>query len=140
MPADLTTLDPSFATSIAWLDTLAADLGEERPGAYRVLAAVLHALRDSVTVACGAQLAVGLPTVIKGVFFDRWDLTRLPAQDRGPDEFLERVAADAGLHDRAHAAIAVERVARLLRDKLGDPAVDEVLSGVRADVRSMFAS
>jgi uncharacterized protein (DUF2267 family) len=41
--------------------------GEDRECAYRALRAVLHALRDRLTVDVSAKLAAQLPTLIRGV-------------------------------------------------------------------------
>jgi len=68
------THDPSIIgrsvdTARRWYDDLAAELGTEDPQyTARALRAVLHALRDRITVEEGAQLAAQLSTLIRGIY------------------------------------------------------------------------
>jgi len=61
MPSDRV-IDRSVEKTHVWLNELAAELGrEDHQYAYRVLRAVLHAVRDRLTVDEAAQLAAQLP-------------------------------------------------------------------------------
>jgi uncharacterized protein (DUF2267 family) len=51
-------------------NTWLKQLGEDRGDAYRVLRAVLHTLRDRLTVDEAAQFAAQLPELVRGVFYD----------------------------------------------------------------------
>src|ERR1700754_110370 len=63
---------------------------ERRNQSYAALRAVLHALRDRLSVDKAAQLAAQFPMLIRGVYYDGWDPSRVP-QRMKRDEFLERV-------------------------------------------------
>lgn len=63
---------------------------ERRNQSYAALRVVLHALRDRLTVEESAHFAAQLPVLVKGIYFDGWDPSAIPAKlDR--EEFLQRV-------------------------------------------------
>jgi uncharacterized protein (DUF2267 family) len=63
---------------------------ERRNQSYGALRAVLHALRDRLTVEETAHLAAQLPMLIRGVYYTGWDPSRVPVKMHR-DEFLARV-------------------------------------------------
>ena len=60
---------------------------ERRNQSYAALRAVLHALRDRLTVEEGAQFAAQLPMLIRGLYYAGWDPRRVPHK-MTRDEFL----------------------------------------------------
>lgn len=63
---------------------------ERRNMSYAALRAVLHALRDRLTVQETAHLAAQLPMLVRGIYYHNWDPSEVPVKmDR--EEFLERV-------------------------------------------------
>src|SRR5919204_6184474 len=68
----LDVFDKTLQTTNIWLNEIMDDLGPDRKIAYRALRAVLHALRDRLTVDEAAQLGAQLPLMIRGLFFDMW--------------------------------------------------------------------
>jgi uncharacterized protein (DUF2267 family) len=61
-------IEHSIEKTRIWLSEVDEELGgEDRECAYRALRAVLHALRDRLTVDVSAKLAAQLPTLIRGV-------------------------------------------------------------------------
>lgn len=66
---------------------------ERRNQSYAALRAVLHALRDRLTVQEASDLASQLPILISGLFFQNWNPSKVPMKMRR-EEFLERVRHD----------------------------------------------
>ncbi|MYS22729.1 Uncharacterized conserved protein, DUF2267 family [Streptomyces sp. DvalAA-14] len=66
---------------------------EQRHQSYSALRATLHALRDRLTVEETAHLAAQLPLLVRGIYYDRWDPSRVPVK-MDKDEFLARVGAE----------------------------------------------
>jgi uncharacterized protein (DUF2267 family) len=64
-----------------------------RNQSYAALRAVLHALRDRLTVEESAQLAAQLPMLIRGIYYGGWDPTKVPVKMHR-EEFLERIRAE----------------------------------------------
>jgi len=101
-------LDPSIDKANAWLADIDAEFGAgDRRLAYRVLRAWLHNLRDRLSVEVAAQL----PKLLRGVFFDGWNPSRVPQKyDRG--EYVVRFAREARVREADVAKAAVTAVAR----------------------------
>lgn len=61
-----------------------------RNQSYSGLRAVLHALRDRLTVEETAHLSAQLPILVRGIYFESWDPTIVPVKMHR-DDFLQRV-------------------------------------------------
>jgi uncharacterized protein (DUF2267 family) len=59
--------DKTVQTTNAWLNEIMEAIGPDGRRAYRILAAVLHALRDRLTVDETAQLGAQLPILVRGL-------------------------------------------------------------------------
>lgn len=89
----LEVFDKTVQTTNAWLNEIMEVIGPDRHRAYRVLAAVLHSLRDRLTVNEAAQLGAQLPILVRGIYYDRWhDPAGKPERLRHKEEFLAAVA------------------------------------------------
>lgn len=88
---------------------------ERRNQSYAALRAVLHAIRDRLTVEEAAQLAAQLPMLVRGLYFEGWDPSRVPIK-MTREGFLERVqqefpySAEGGVERVVHEVLqAVKR-------------------------------
>ncbi len=92
-------LDRDVEKATAWLADIGAGFGtSDRQLAYRVLRAWLHCLRDRLTVQVAAHFAAQLPELLRGMFFDGWDPSRVPQKyDRA--EYITRFAREARVRD-----------------------------------------
>ena len=112
-----------------WLNEVAEELGDgDRQYAYRALRAVLHALRDRLTVDVAAKLAAQLPTLIRGVYYEDWDPSRTPLAIHDVAAFLDHVAEEGHMAGETEASLAVTAVARVLRAHVSDGEIDGVLA------------
>jgi uncharacterized protein (DUF2267 family) len=68
---------------------------DDRPTAYHALRAVLHALRDRLPPVEACELAAGLPTLLRGIYFEGWSPAGKP-EKMDKEEFFERVRELAG--------------------------------------------
>jgi uncharacterized protein (DUF2267 family) len=64
----LAVFDETVQKTNTWLKEIALDLGADRRRAYQVLRAVLHCLRDRLTVGEAAQLGDQLPMLVRGIY------------------------------------------------------------------------
>ena len=70
---------------------------EDLQEAYRTLKAVLHAVRDGLTVEAAARLATELPDRLRWAFYEGWVPSCVPVKYHDRDEFLRRVASEGKL-------------------------------------------
>lgn len=94
----MTTNDHTFGhtlqTTHVWLKELAALLGwQDEHAAYSALRAVLHALRDRLSVPQVAALAAQLPMLVRGFYYEGWTPHGKPLRERKQDEFLAHIRA-----------------------------------------------
>jgi uncharacterized protein (DUF2267 family) len=112
-----------------WLSDVAAELGDDdRQYAYRALRAVLHVLRDRLTIAAAAKLAVQLPTLIRGIYYEDWDPGRTPTPAHTVDNFLEHVVSEARFSGEAEASSAVTAVMAVLHQRLTPDEIDAIVT------------
>jgi len=71
---------------------------ERRNQSYNALRAVLHALRDRLTVDETAHFAAQLPMLIRGLYYDGWDPSRVPKKMHR-DDFLNKVRSEMPPYD-----------------------------------------
>jgi uncharacterized protein (DUF2267 family) len=75
---------------------IANELCTDRNHAARVTRAVLHAVRDRLPPDEAIQFAQGLPMALKGIFIDRYDISKTPVHIRSRKKFIEFIYDKAG--------------------------------------------
>ena len=117
-------LDASIGKVNQWLADVADAFGtDDRRFAYRVLRTWLHCLRDRLTVQVAAHFAAQLPELLRGVFYDGWNPSRVPVK-YGRSEYVARFARGAGVHE-SDVAKAARLVTVTVRRHLSAGAVDD---------------
>ncbi|WP_046471536.1 DUF2267 domain-containing protein [Allosalinactinospora lopnorensis] len=132
-------LDRSIHKTNTWLADVAERFGTtDRQFTYRVVRAWLHTVRDRLSVNVAAHLAAGLPELLRGVFYDGWNPSRVPGSyDR--DEFVNRFAREARVAN-ADAPGKISVVSAVFRDHLGNGAFDNTLQQLPRDLRRLLGS
>ncbi len=103
-----TSFNRTLEKTNAWIRDLDQQLNwDNRDSAYHALRAVLHALRDRLSIGEVADLASQLPMLLKGVFYEGWRPHQEPPGLR-LDDFLNSIA-DAFPGD---ASVDPEEIAR----------------------------
>jgi len=132
-------VERSAETARVWYRDVAGELGtDDLHYAARALRAVLHALRDRLTVEETAQLAAQLPTLIRGIFDEQWKPGGARHLAHDIDAFLGHVAAEARMAGETEASHAVTAVARVLHRHVSDGELDDVLAILPAKLRPLF--
>jgi uncharacterized protein (DUF2267 family) len=112
LPMSSTTITPierAVHVTNIWLKELMEELHrDDRQRAYHALGAVLHALRDRLTVVETANLGAQLPLLIRGLFYEGWNPSGKPIKARKKADFLAHIAAAC----RGHSEVSPEEAAR----------------------------
>jgi len=138
----VTTIGPIERTihaTNAWLNELTTELGwTDREQAYHAMGAVLHALRDRLTVAEAADLGAQLPSLIRGLYYDGWDPNGKPVRERRKEDFLAHIAAAC----RGHAEVFPEAIAwgvfTVLQHHVSAGEIKDVKHVLPAEIRSLW--
>ena len=132
-------VERSAQAAHVWYRDVAAELGtEDLHYAARALRAVLHALRDRLTVEEAAQLASQLPTLIRGIYYEHWKPGGTKHLAHDVDAFLEHIAAEGRMAGETEASHAVAAVARVLRRHVSEGEMADVLAILPAKLRPLF--
>lgn len=122
-----------------WIDEVMTELETSDPQqAYSVLRAVLHTLRDRLTVDEAVDLGAQLPLLVRGIYYDGWRPQGRPATYRHRDDFIDRVTdAYRGLSVTEQEA-AVEAVFRVLSRHVSEGEVQHVRNQLPAGIRELW--
>ena len=132
-------LERSVEKTRQWIDDTAAELGtEDRVAAYTTLKAVLHAVRDGISVDEAARLAAELPDRLRWAFYEGWCPSRVPVTYHDRDEFLGRVASEVGPAGATEASYAVASVGAVLARHVSEREVDDVFGALPGQVRCLL--
>lgn len=133
---------PVFDTTIQvtneWLNDVCAELQMADPHrGYAALRSVLHALRDRLPVPLAAHLAAQLPVLLRGVYYEGWDPSRVPEKLHG-NEFLKRIGYECQEPRRPHMEELVQAVFRVIRDRISPGEIEKVLSVLPQDLQDLL--
>lgn len=122
-----------------WLHVLMKDLEcDDRQNAYVLLRAVLHALRDHLTVDACAHLAAQLPMLVRGFYYEGWHPADKPLKYRDQAEFKRNVAAEAPRIPEAALDDGIEAVLKLLSEKITPGEIRKVKSSLPKPLRELW--
>jgi uncharacterized protein (DUF2267 family) len=132
-------LDHTIQETNAWLKKLADDhhLGG-RPHAYNALRAVLHVLRDRLTPEQAVHLGAQLPALVRGIYYEGWRLAGKPTNERQPDEFARRVAAQLRPQFPRDALSVTKAVLDLLGKELDPGETMKVIRELPVPLRALW--
>lgn len=135
----LDVFDRTLQGTHIWLDEIMERLGADRQLAWRVLGAVLHALRDRVPLELAAHVGAQLPLLVRGLYYDQFDPARQPERVRTEEGFLERVAD--GLHGTRPVDVrdATQAVFRVLAHHLDPGQVGKLVQALPRSVQGLWA-
>ncbi len=97
------------------VNELAAELGipEDKETAFRILRAVLRALRNQLSIEESFQLLAQLPMAIKGIYVEQWNISKSEGRARNVHDFVAAVRHQdhpMGRHDLMTAKDGINAV------------------------------
>ena len=111
-----------------WLKELRDNGGlADEAQAFSVLRAVLHQLRDRLTLAEAVDLGQQLPLIVRGIYYEGWRPSHVPEKVRTKQKFLDQVTMRLLPH-RIPAEPAVRDVFALLSHHCDPGEIADVIS------------
>ena len=111
---------------------------EDRRETYLVLRAVLHALRDRLTVDEVAQFAAQLPMLVRGFYYEGWDPSHKPLRERHREQFLARIEHELRNVDAIDAEPCARAVFRVLAMRVSEGEIDDVKHILPTPIRALW--
>lgn len=135
--AKIKEFDETLNQTHALLKDIAAelDLASQRE-AYTVLRAVVHALRDRLTIDESVELAAQMPLLVKGIYYDGWKPEATPKKMDKID-FLEQVGletANVPIAEGQDVADTVRAVLLALRTYVSKGELQDVVDMMPKDL------
>ncbi|HEY8595329.1 MAG TPA: DUF2267 domain-containing protein [Devosiaceae bacterium] len=132
-------LDKGVQDAHAWINEIDKGMLWDNPQrSYRLLRAVLHALRDWLNADEAAQLSAQLPLVIRGIYFEGWNPSATPAHPRTKEDFVARVQLDFRTDPIAEPDWAISTVFMVLARHVSAGEIDEVRGDLRKALRDLW--
>jgi uncharacterized protein (DUF2267 family) len=134
------TINHAVQQTQEWLKELRdnASLADENE-AYSVLRAVLHQLRDRLTVEEAVDLGAQLPLIVRGVYFESWRPSHVPEKVRTKQKFLDAVILKLLPH-RVPPEPAVRDVFALLAHHCDPGEIADVIEQLPAELKELWPS
>jgi uncharacterized protein (DUF2267 family) len=135
----LDVFDTTVQKTNNWINELRQVLGwQERQKAYLALRAVLHALRDRLTVEEVAQLGAQLPMLIRGFYYEGWDPTGKPEKIRQREQFLAQIGRQFRGDDRVDPEQVARAVFTALSKRVSEGEIKDVKQVLPAEIRDLW--
>lgn len=131
--------DNTVRTARTWLADTMTELGTDDPHvAHRALRAWLHAVRDRMPVTAAARFAAQLPELLRGVFYEGWQPSRVPVK-YGSSGYRVRFSGEAGVDvDQVETVSAA--VVRALGRHVGMAEIAAVLALMPERLRDLMGA
>jgi len=134
----LEVFDETLHKTNTWLKEIAQVLGLDRHGAYQVLRAVLHCLRDRLTINEAAQLGDQLPMLVRGIYYEAWHPAGKPDKIHSRDEFLAGITMRIAMKQSVDAENAARAVFRTLENHVSLGEIRDVLHVLPEEIRTLW--
>lgn len=136
----LDVFDKSLQTTNTWLKEIMEmeGVGPDRQVAWRVLGAVLHTLRDRLSVEQTAHFGAELPLIIRGLYYDQWHPAGKPDKERRAEEFVARVAAELSNIRPVNAEQATRAVLTVINLHVSAGQVEKIRQSLPEDIRRLW--
>jgi uncharacterized protein (DUF2267 family) len=137
----LESLEHTVELTHVWINALDERLRwHSKPRTYRLLKAVLHALRDWLPHEEAADLAAQLPTLLRGVYYEQWRPATTPVKRRDRTDFIARIDAAFTADPLADSAAAVTAAFDVLSEKISMGEVEDLRGSLPREIRDLWLS
>lgn len=134
----LEVFDRTLQTTNIWLHDIMDDLGPDRHVAWRVLGAVLRAVRDRLQVELAAHLGAQLPLLVRGAYYEQWKPGGMPKPSRHVDEFLHEISEDVSDLRPINSIDATKSVFKVLSRHIDRGQAENVRDALPHHIRDLW--
>ncbi len=134
------TFETTVRKTNKWIDELMQIMGlkKDKHKAYSAMRAVLHALRDRLTVEEVAQFGAQLPMLLRGLYYEGWDPTAKPLKLRHKEQFLTRIEQEFRVDDNKDAERVARAVFTLLANRVSEGEIEDIKATLPTEIRDLW--
>jgi uncharacterized protein (DUF2267 family) len=130
--------DETLHKTNIWLKEIMASLGPDRHRAYQALRAVLHTLRDRLTIDEAAHLGDQLPMLVRGIYYEALHPAGKPEKLRSLEEFLARIASHFATARPIDPEDAARAVFQVLETHVAPGEIRDVINILPREIRALW--
>jgi len=132
-------IDRTVQLTHLWINDLDQRLGwANKHRSYRLMRAVLQAVRDWLPVNEAAGFGAQLPELLRGVYYEDWRPAVTPVKHRHRADFIARIDSAFKTDPLLSTANEVAVVFGLLSDKISAGEIEKVRHALPADLRALW--
>lgn len=137
--AAVSAFDNTVQTTYEWLNDLKTELGrDDSQQAYRILRAVLFALRDRLTVEEATDFGAQLPMLIRGIYYEGWNPAKSPSRERSQEEFLSHISENLSELRDGDPAEVTQAVCKVISRRVTKGEVDHIKANLPKDIQTLW--
>ncbi len=134
---------PTLASTVQktkqWISELMQELQwDDAQKTYHGMRAVLHALRDRLTIHETADFAAQLPMLLRGMFYEGWLPDSVPVKDRTKEAFLAHVFKAFGNDQSVDPERLTHSVLKVVAQHVSEGEMDDIRSIIPKPLLELF--
>jgi len=102
------------------------------------LKATLHVLRDRIPPESAIHLGGQLPTVIRGIYYENWQIENSPTRERRLEPFLEHLAIEIPEKMKLNAEDSARAVFEVMSDRVDHGEIAKVIKVLPLELRDLW--
>jgi uncharacterized protein (DUF2267 family) len=134
----LDVFDKTLQATHIWLDEISEEIGSDRQVAWKVLSAVLHVLRDRLSVELAAHLGAQLPLLVRGLYYDQFAPARQPSDLSSAEDFTAAIARSLAGVRPVNPNMAIAAVLGVLSRHISEGQISNVRQALPHDIRALW--
>ncbi len=136
---EISAFQNTLQVTMQWLKELNDELHRDDPRQlYRMLRAVLIALRDRMTVEEATDLGAQLPLLIRGFYYEGWNPSKTPTGERDLPSFLNRVSENLVTGVDGDPEEVTRAVFKVLQNHVTAGEIEDVKSNMPKDLQPLW--
>lgn len=139
--ATVSAFETTLQKTNVWLKDLISELhweGYDHEQSYHALRAVLHALRDRLTVEEASDLAAQLPMLMRGIYYEGWTPAKTPVTERSREAFLAHVAEQFPSESVTQTEDVTRAVFRVISKHVTGGEIEDIKSSLPKPIRELW--
>lgn len=139
MLTEIKSIQKTITHTNEWLSDLMETYDyKDESQAFTLLKGTLKALRDRITTAEAVHLGTQLPALLRGFYYEGWNMNRSPSTYRNSDAFLYAVNQHLGGTDKIDLEMAVPEALNVIFRHIDDGEAEHVKHNLPKEVQELW--